>query len=344
MKEKSRESNFIRHWVRIKLEGFKPERIISEAIARGMTIRQIDYKDETEVCMTVAEEDFRIIKKFAKSKYKFTIIGVGGAHPVARKIKAGKMMIAGMAIFLLFFGAQTLFVREINVIGCKSITESSIRECLREEGLYEGSRKNFDCDAIEHRLFKEFDNIVWAKVAYEGNYVEVKISESKQVPSDKVGKETPCNIVADQDCYIERILSYTGRSVVAKNDFVKKGDILITGTIPIEHPSYEMGKDDSPEHYVHAAGKIVARVPYYYSFYMEPTDDVKAAAGTMLREWIAENIPESAQILNKDFHFDKKKNIIRVYGTVETRQQVGKEKEIVIDKHKRGTKEDTDRG
>ena len=64
----------------------------------------------------------------------------------------------------------------------------------------------------------------------------------------------------------------------------------------------------------------------------------------MLREWIAENIPESAQILNKDFHFDKKKNIIRVYGTVETRQQVGKEKEIVIDKHKRGTKEDTDRG
>ena len=55
MKEKSRESNFIRHWVRIKLEGFKPERIISEAIARGMTIRQIDYKDETEVCMTVAE-------------------------------------------------------------------------------------------------------------------------------------------------------------------------------------------------------------------------------------------------------------------------------------------------
>ena len=74
MKEKSRESNFIRHWVRIKLEGFKPERIISEAIARGMTIRQIDYKDETEVCMTVAEEDFRIIKKFAKSKYKFTCL------------------------------------------------------------------------------------------------------------------------------------------------------------------------------------------------------------------------------------------------------------------------------
>ncbi len=83
------------------------------------------------------------------------------------KSRQEKMMIAGMAIFSLF-GAQTLFVREINVIGCKSITESSIRECLREEGLYEGSRKNFDCDAIEHRLFKEFDNIVWAKSGLRG--------------------------------------------------------------------------------------------------------------------------------------------------------------------------------
>ncbi len=188
-----------------------------------MTIRQIDYKDETEVCMTVAEEDFRIIKKFAKSKYKFTIIGEGGAHPVARKIKAGKMMIAGMAIFSSFLVLKHFFCQRNQRHRLQKYYGKQHQRMSREEGLYEGSRKNFDCDAIEHRLFKEFDNIVWAKVAYEGNYVEVKISESKQVPSDKVGKETPCNIVADQDCYIERILSYTGRSVVAKNDFVKKG-------------------------------------------------------------------------------------------------------------------------
>lgn len=342
MKEKSRESNFIRHWVRIRLEGFRPERIISQALERGISIRQINYKDETEVTMTVAEEDFREMKKIAKSKYKFTIIDEGGARPIAKKIKAGKMMIAGMAIFLLFFCAQTLFVREVNIIGCKSITESSIRACLKEEGLYEGSLKKFDCDAIERRLFKEFDNIVWAKVAYEGNYVEVRISESEQFPSGDIGKDTPCNVVADKDCYIERILSYRGRSVVAKNDFVKKGDILITGTIPIEHPSYEIGKDDAVEHYVHAEGKVVARVPCYFSFYMKPSDDDKAQAQSLLREWISENIPENAQILNKDFHFSKKKNIIKVYGTIETRQQVGKEKEIVIDKHKRGTKEAAD--
>ena len=52
-------------------------------------------------------------------------------------------------------------------------------------------------------------------------------------------------------------------------------------------------------------------------------------------------MPEDAQILNKDFHFDQK-NIIRVYGTVETREQVGIEKEIVIDRKERRTEEAAD--
>ena len=97
--------------------------------------------------------------------------------------------------FSSLFGAQTLFVREINVIGCKkSITESSIRECLRGRRSLRRQQKEFRLRRHEHRLFKEFDNIVWAKVRHEGNYVEVKISESKTGSSDKVGKETPCNI------------------------------------------------------------------------------------------------------------------------------------------------------
>ncbi len=97
------------------------------------------------------------------------------------------------------------------------------------------------------------------------------------------------------------------------------------------------------EHYTHADGKIVARVPYYFSFYMEAGESKKRAE-TLLRDWIKENTPKGAEILNKDFYFDEKKGKIRVYGTVETRQRVGVEKEIVIDKQERGTKENSDRG
>lgn len=131
---------------------------------------------------------------------------------------------------------------------------------------------------------------------------------------------------------------------------------------------------------------MVARVPYYFSFYMErasgstskgasgstskSASDVASKDGAggaaaaakgdssggqldaeeekqaqaLLRQWIKENVPENAQILNKDFHFAVKENIIRVYGTIETRQKVGIEKEIAIDKSESKSKSESESG
>ena len=91
-------------------------------------------------------------------------------------------------------------------------------------------------------------------------------------------------------------------------------------------------EEDTPKyHYVHAEGEVTARVPYHYSIYVEAsaTEEEKKAE---IRQWMKKNIPEKAEILNKDFHFEQKKNIIKLYGTIETRQPVGIEKEINIDK------------
>ena len=342
MKEKSRESNFIRHRLRIRLEGFRPERLLSEALERGIVMRQICRIDETQVLLYVSESGFRQLKKMAGSRYRLTMIREDGAEPLLSRLRRSRLMLAGIALFVLFFVSQTFFVREISIIGCKSIPEDSIREVLREEGLYEEGRKNFDCEAVERRLFTEFEDIVWARVAYEGNYVEVQIAESEpaeETESEEDAADGACDIVAEKDCYIEEIQVYAGRGSVKKDDYVKKGEVLISGTVPIEHPSYPLEKDETAEHYVHADGLITARVPYYFSFYMEPGEGQKEAE-TLLRAWILENVPEDAQIVNKDFHFQEKENIIKVYGIVETREQVGKEKEIVIDRKQRRTEED----
>ncbi len=112
-----------------------------------MTIRQIDYKDETEVCMTVAEEDFRIIKNSLRAN-----INLPSSAKEVRIRLPGKSRQEDddcrHGDFSSLFGAQTLLSEKSTSSAAKSITESSIRECLREEGLYEGSRKNFDCDAV----------------------------------------------------------------------------------------------------------------------------------------------------------------------------------------------------
>ena len=59
------------------------------------------------------------------------------------------------------------------------------------------------------------------------------------------------------------------------------------------------------------------------------------------RRWIKENIPKQAEILKKDFHFDEKKNIIRVYGTIETRQR-GRDRKGDCNSTSEELKKDTD--
>ncbi len=331
MKGSSRESNFIRHWVRIRIDGYRPERLLSRALEKNLAFRNVTYHDETEIYCTISAADYRKLKKLAGNGYRLTNVKEGGTGPALRMLRMNKLMLCGIALFILFYLLQFSFVREISVLGCETIPEDELRVLLKEEGLYEGCMKTFDCDGIERRLFDAYDQIVWARVAYQGSFVQVEIAEGKLQQEKILNREQPCHLIAEQDCYIETVRTFKGRASVESGDFVRKGGILISGKVPIEHPTYPVEEDTPKHHYVHAEGDVTARVPYYYCLYVEP-DTTEAEQKAEIRRWMKKNIPEKAEILNKDFHFNRKKNIIKLYGMIETRQPVGIEKEINIDK------------
>lgn len=331
MRASSRESNFIRHWVRIRIDGYRPERLLSRALENSLACYNVACLDEMELYCTMSMNDYRKLKQLAGHGYRLTIIKEGGARPGLRNLRMNKLMLCGMALFILFYLMQFSMVREISVLGCETIPEDELRILLREEGLYEGCLKTFDCDGIERRLFDKYEQIVWAKVAYQGSFVQVEIAEGKLQKEKVLDREQPCHLIAEQDCYIETIRTFKGRAKVEKGDFVRKGGILISGKVPIEHPSYPVEEGTPKHHYVHAEGEVTARVPYYYSIYVEP-DLTEAQQKAEIRRWMKKNIPEKAEILNKDFHFEHKKDMIKLYGMIETRQPVGIEKEINIDK------------
>ena len=56
----------------------------------------------------------------------------------------------------------------------------------------------------------------------------------------------------------------------------------------------------------------------------------KAKAEQQIRVWAKENLPENAEIVKKSLNFIQKENIIEVGVTLEVRQQIGKEQEIVF--------------
>lgn len=333
MKGKSAKSNFLDYRVKVRIVGLSPHLLINRLLVHNITIRDINYIDASEVTFTIQGDRLSTLKKEAGYKFKVDVISEKGIRPLARNLKSRKLMLAGAVIFVLFFFAQSVFIKEIEVSGYKSLTESQIRSALAKHGLYEGATKFIDLHQVEQSLYSDFDEIVYARVRIEGKYVLVQVSEGDETNLDDAVKgrldiSVPCDIVAPRDCYIEEIRTFAGRAVCRPGDYVEKGDILITGIVPVENPTYTPKEGDPLCQYMHSEGEITARIPYFYSFEIKEKD--KGTAKNLLMQWIKKNIPENAQILNKSLNFSSLGNIIRVYGKIETRQKVGIEKEISV--------------
>ena len=185
---------------------------------------------------------------------------------------------------------------------------------------------------------------------YEGS------GQTSGISGDPGTSERPyCNIIADRDGYIEDIKVYRGLALVEEGDHVSEGQVLISGCVPIEPTVYD--EDHPKQYYVRALGEITVLTPFRLTFNQERYVDsgkddggdgqaggdtiiasktektkkqVQAKANQQIRQWAKENLPENAQILNKDLNFSYKENIIEVGVTIEVRLQIGIEQELLI--------------
>lgn len=326
--------SFLGHWIRIRIDGFQVEKLLSKAISCGICFKHMEHISETSMEADITAGDFELLQKLTRNKYRLTLINEGGIRFRAVSFKRKKLLICGIMVFIIFCAAQNLFIREVDVIGCTAIDENQVIACAREAGLYKGALKGFDAEKVQNHIYESFDKVVWVKVETRGGYAQVRLAEAqgKSISLKESHKKmkNPCHIVADCDCYVETVRTYRGVRIVEPGAFVRKGRIIISGKIPVKMSTYDEDADKTRILKVHADGEVIARVPYYYSFYLNHGEGKKEAEARV-RTWIKENVPKDAQILNKSLNFQEKENIIKVYGVVETRRQVGEEKEIIIE-------------
>lgn len=276
-------SSFTEHYRKIKVEGFQPDKLIDKCAKNRIQLRQVTIVSELELTMLVSSRDFKKLKKLAKSTYKITELGEGGYRHWLRRLWARKLTIAGVLIFAAFFYYQTLFVTEIQISGYEAIDEPHLRQTLAEAGLYEGCRKTVDVSKVKIKLFEEYDTISWVGIEFSGNLAEVSIAEGAKPVKLQVEKTKPCNIVADKAGYISKIVPIEGVRAVRDGAYVKKGDVIIAGTVPLRNVAYGTDSENATETYVHAAGTAEAKIPVRLNFYTERYERTKKGTGN--RVW-----------------------------------------------------------
>lgn len=272
-------SSFTEHYKKIKIEGFQLDKLIDKCIKNRIQLRRVTFVNDLELTLLVSSRDFKRLKKLAKSTYKITVISDGGYGYALQGLWKRKVTIVGVLLFLAFFYYQSLFIVEIQIDGYEKIDEPQLRQTLAEAGLYEGCKKDIDVNKIKIKMYEKYDEISWVGIDFTGNLAKVTVAEGAKPVKTKVEDKKPCNIVADKAGYISKIIPIEGVRAVKDGAFVKKGDVLITGTVPLRNVAYGTDSENETETYVHAEGTVEAKIPQRLNFYAERYKRMKTGTG-----------------------------------------------------------------
>lgn len=136
---------------------------------------------------------------------------------------------------------------------------------LKDQGIVHGIAKNkVNCYEIAAMVRKKYPEITWVSAKMEGTRLLLTIQEGILKETQQQTEAEPCNLSADREGTIVKMITRTGIPLMKPGDNCKKGDILVLGRLDIKNDSQEIVRYE----YVHADADIyVSReIPYYYEF------------------------------------------------------------------------------
>lgn len=269
-------ANWLKGMVTVHIRGGQPEQLVNRALAGGLQLSSIRWTSGGLLQFEVSVSDFFRLRAYLKETgCRVHVIKRKGLPFWLVKAERRKLFAGGIVLFFALIFMLSSLVWTIDVQGNVKLTEDQIRLAAKEEGLFpmQWSFKLADTDVMSKRLVRKLPGSTWVGVEKKGTKVIIQVVEST-VP-EGVALENPRHLVASEDAVVTEIIADAGRPVVKKNTKVKKGQILISGTI---------GGDENSRTIV-AKGKVRGLVWYVFDIASPMEQQVKVYTGEKKTKW-----------------------------------------------------------
>lgn len=252
------------------------ERFINLCHHHGINLWQI-YSDSQgkEMYACISLKDYKRIRNIArKTKVWPRVTERHGAPFVWLSIMERKSFFAGLVLFLglvLFFSTR---IWSIEVVGESYHTQESLLRYLKTQNVYSGmAGKHVLCSQIEEQLRKQYEDIGWVSAKKSGSKLYLQIQEVCLIEAET--EKQPSHLVASCKGTVVQIVTRQGIAKVHQGDKVKKGKVLISGTVSI------IGDNDTVlgKQFVEAQGDIMIESKKSYHDELEIKEKRKIYTG-----------------------------------------------------------------
>ncbi|SKA85908.1 similar to stage IV sporulation protein [Caloramator quimbayensis] len=252
---KKNSMEFINGYIIVKAEGLNTEKFINMAVNNGINLWDVERIDFTTTLFKMRYYQYGMLREVVKKTgVKVKIIKKTGIHFIYKKALRRKIFILGIGVFLAIIIYMLNIIWQIEISGNKTVDSKLIYESAKNAGLKEGNLKyKLNIRDIEDSILKDIKELSVVTIRLEGTKVRIEVVERKMPPSI-LNLNEPMNIIAAKDGIILKVSTYMGKSLIKEGDYVKKGQILISGILT--------DNQNLPVRLVHAIGDVTAKTWY----------------------------------------------------------------------------------
>lgn len=251
--------------VELEITGKNIERFIHKLVSNKIELLDIKYF-KNSIRIKIYKDDYIKVLKL-KSIYEINVIDAYGFFKLRKVISSNKILILATIFGLALFIFLTNVIFEIEIIHSSSEIRNFLLSELETYGMKRYSvKKNFkQISKIKNDILTKYpDKIEWLEIETVGTKYVVRV-ELREIPDEKID-DVNRHVVAKKDALIKKITALNGMVVKEVNNYVKKGDIIISGNVSL---------NDETKGVVSASGEVFGEVwytitvEYPYTYYEE---------------------------------------------------------------------------
>ena len=221
--------------IKLIITGKNINRFIIRLNNNNIDILNSNQINKEQIEIIIYEKDLEKVKKL-KTIYNIEKKEEYGLIKIKKEINKNKYIIISMILgyALLIFLCNIIY--EVDIIHNDEETRNFLKQELKSYGIKEKTlKKDYKkIDKIKKEIInKNRDKIEWLEIETIGTKYVVRvetriIKEQEQQPNNR-------NIIAKKDAIIKKIEAEQGQIIKEINNYVKKGDIVISGNIYVEN-------------------------------------------------------------------------------------------------------------
>lgn len=243
----------------------KSNKFINYLVYHSIYYEDLSLSDK--YVLTVSYKDYKIINR----RYKTKIIRYYGKLFIKDYIKNNKYILFSLFIsfLVLYLLTNTIFDIKINTNDEKIY--NMIYDSLKDNNisLYKKKKSFKELESIKNKILKDNeDDLEWIEINEKGCTYTIEVT--KRVKNKSVNEENKhTNIIASKDGLIKYIKSSNGVKLKDINDYVKKGEVLISGSIIKGEDTLIKEVEAKGEVYAEVWYKVNITIPFNYVEYVD---------------------------------------------------------------------------